>query len=116
MWVQTAGRVPYICIYIYIIIYIDIHIAYIYIVNYIYIESPMYLLYTYMALYVPSHGAKLQDTHPKRIRVIDLNVGYLDFCTNLLPFLPSSWIFWVYPPPRMPVANEGLGWDSVLIM
>ena len=21
-------------------------------------------------------------------------------------------ICWIYPPPRMPVANEGLGWDS----
>ena len=21
-------------------------------------------------------------------------------------------ICWVYPPPRIPVANEGLGWDS----
>ena len=25
-------------------------------------------------------------------------------------------IFWIYPPPRMPVANEGLGWDSLLKM
>ena len=23
---------------------------------------------------------------------------------------------WIYPPPRMPVANEGLGWDSLLKM
>ena len=25
-------------------------------------------------------------------------------------------IYWVYPPPRMPVTNEGLGWDSLLKM
>ena len=25
-------------------------------------------------------------------------------------------IFSVYPPPRMPVTNEGLGWDSLLKM
>ena len=25
-------------------------------------------------------------------------------------------ISWVYPPPRIPVANEGLGWDSLLKM
>ena len=23
---------------------------------------------------------------------------------------------WIYPPPRMPVTNEGLGWDSLLKM
>ncbi len=22
------------------------------------------------------------------------------------------YICWIYPPPRMPVANEGLGWDT----
>ena len=25
-------------------------------------------------------------------------------------------IAWIYPPPRIPVANEGLGWDSLLKM
>ena len=30
----------------------------------------------------------------------------------------SLWIWemdisWIYPPPRIPVANEGLGWDSL---
>ena len=26
------------------------------------------------------------------------------------------YILWVVPPPRMPVANEGLGWDPLLKM
>ena len=26
------------------------------------------------------------------------------------------YIIWVVPPPRIPVANEGLGWDSLLKM
>ena len=25
-------------------------------------------------------------------------------------------ILWIYPPPRIPVANEGLGWNSLLNM
>ena len=25
-------------------------------------------------------------------------------------------ISWVVPPPRMPVANEGLGWDPLVKM
>ena len=25
-------------------------------------------------------------------------------------------IIWIYPPPRIPVANEGLGWDSLIKM
>ena len=28
----------------------------------------------------------------------------------------SRVIGWVVPPPRIPVANEGLGWDSLLKM
>ena len=32
---------------------------------------------------------------------------------NMCFFPPISW---VVPPPRMPVANEGLGWDPLLKM
>ena len=30
---------------------------------------------------------------------------------NLIHLIP-----WIYPPPRLPVANEGLGWASLLKM
>ena len=36
--------------------------------------------------------------------------GLLDFFTTRL-FLSQVW-----PPPRMPVANKGLGWDSLFKM
>ena len=40
----------------------------------------------------------------------------LAFCGQLAGYGPWQGIYWIYPPPRMPVANEGLGWDSLLKM
>ena len=67
-----------------------------------------------------------------------LSLNYLVHTSQVIAFLPiclrgekgrnpkrSTWVMiedgddddddevcWIYPPPRMPVANEGLGWDS----
>ena len=36
---------------------------------------------------------------------------YIIYILQLIYNIP-----WIYPPPRIPVANEGLGWDSLLKM
>ena len=36
--------------------------------------------------------------------------------TNCLWRFGYIYIYWVVPPPRMPVVNEGLGWDPLLKM
>ena len=38
------------------------------------------------------------------------------YLTSFLNYLCLLGIRWIYPPPRIPVANEGLGWDSLLKM
>ena len=44
-------------------------------------------------------------------------VGGLEIKINKKqPFEEKSHLTWVVPPPRIPVANEGLGWDSLLKM
>ncbi len=52
--------------------------------------------------------------------ILNLGAPWLDF--HIFFFRWGWWtnhqvvIDWIYPPPRMPVANEGLGWDSLLKM
>ena len=52
--------------------------------------------------------------------ILNLGAPWLDF--HIFFFRWGWWtnhqvvIYWIYPPPRMPVANGGLGWDSLLKM
>ena len=34
------------------------------------------------------------------------------FKQNMFPLRLYIYIYLIYPPPRMPVTNEGVGWDS----
>ena len=48
--------------------------------------------------------------------VVRGNEGKIEMDRPLQPSPGTTGISWIYPPPRIPVANEGLGWDSLLKM
>ena len=50
----------------------------------------------------------MQKSGGKKVRDLFFSIK-LDFFRDYEGFLG---ILWIYPPPRIPVANEGLGWDS----
>ena len=54
--------------------------------------------------------SKLKQCQGSTIDDQSFNTGIEFFVTFELPGV------WVVPPPRMPVANEGLGWDPLVKM
>ena len=81
-----------------------------------------YGVYIYILNLYPTNQLKWpykKNLHPWKFNIHTQN-QYICFCQEL-PLPNTTFLFeeifsisWVVPPPRIPVANEGLGWDPLL--